>query len=168
MSDTNLAEMAKDKFRDAKTMAVDLTDGVTRAAKDTASQFGDATLNMANSAKDKVESEVTRQKSVGSDYIESIAQATERAAKEFESDLPQAAHYIHQASEQIQGIADNVRERDVRELIGEVQELARRQPTLFFSGAVLVGFAALRFLKSAGPVPSETQISRNLREHREG
>jgi hypothetical protein len=33
---------------------------------------------------------------------------------------------------------------------------------------VLVGFAALRFLKSAGPVPSETQISRNLREHREG
>jgi hypothetical protein len=88
---------------------------------------------------------------VGADYIGSLAQATGRAAHEFEAELPQAAHYIRHASEQIQGVADIVRERDVRELVGEVQDFARRQPTLFFGGAVVLGFAALRFLKSTTP-----------------
>lgn len=147
----NPTAKAKDIVRDIKAKASDLTDGVTRAAKDNASQLGDAALDMANSAKDKVEAQVTQRKSIGADYIASIAQATGRAANEFEADVPQAAHYIREASEQIQSVADTVRERDVRELVGEVQEFARRQPTLFFGGAVVLGFAALRFLKSTVP-----------------
>ena len=48
-------------------------------------------------------------------------------------------------------VADVVRERDMRELVGEVENFARRQPTLFFGGAMILGFAALRFLKSSAP-----------------
>jgi hypothetical protein len=153
-SGKDFATQAKDMVRDVKAKASDLTDGVTRAAKDNASQIGDAALDIANSAKDKVEAAVTERKSIGADYIGSIAQATGRAAHEFEAELPQAAHYIRQASEQMQGVADTVRERDVRELVGEVQDFAKRQPTLFFGGAVILGFAALRFLKSTAPRPS--------------
>jgi hypothetical protein len=156
MSDTyttrpDLADKAKDIVRDVKAKASDLTDGVTRAAKDNASQLGDAAIEMANSAKERVEAAVGKRKSVGADYIGSIAQATSRAANEFETDLPKAAQYIRQAAEQIQGVADTVRERNARELVGEVQNFARGQPTLFFGGAVVLGFAALRFLKSAAP-----------------
>jgi uncharacterized phage infection (PIP) family protein YhgE len=147
----DLAEKAKGIVRDVKAKASDLTDGVTRAAKENASQLGDAALDMANSAKDRVEAEVSQRKSLGADYIASIAQATSRAASEFDDDLPQAAQYIRQAAEQIQGVADTVRERDVRELVDEVQDFARRQPTLFFGGAVVLGFAVLRFLKSTAP-----------------
>jgi hypothetical protein len=150
-SGRDLADQAKDLVRDIKSKASNLTEGVTRAAKDNASQLGDAALDMANSAKGKVETAVSERKSLGADYIGSIAQAAGRAAHEFDAELPQAAHYIRQASEQIQGVADNVRQRDVRELVGEVQDFARRQPTLFFGGAVLMGFAALRFLKSTAP-----------------
>jgi len=150
-SSRDLAGQAKDFVRDVKAKASDLTDGVARAAKDNASQLGDAALDMANTAKDKVEAAVSQRKSLGADYIGSIAQATERASHEFEAELPQAAHYLRQASEQMQGVADTVRERDVRELVGEVQDFARRQPTLFFGGAVVLGFAALRFLKSTAP-----------------
>jgi hypothetical protein len=123
-------------------------------AKDNAAQLGDAARDLADSAKDKVEEAVTRRKSVGADYIGSVAQATGRAAQAFDNDLPQAALYIRQASEHIQGVADTVRERDVRELVGEVQNFARKQPTLFFGGAVVLGFAALRFLKSTPSKPS--------------
>lgn len=156
MSDTytarpDLAGKAKEIVRDVKAKASDVTDGITRAAKDNASQLQDAALDIANSAKDKVEAAVTQRKSLGADYIGSIAQATGRAAHEFDSELPQAAHYIRQASEQIQGVADTVRERDLRELVGDVQDFARRQPTIFFGGAVVLGFAALRFLKSTAP-----------------
>jgi hypothetical protein len=147
----DLAGQAKDLVRDVKAKASDLTDGVARAAKDNVSQLGDAALDMANHAKDKVEAAVSQRKSLGADYIGSIAQATERASHEFDAELPQAAHYLRQASEQMKGVADTVRERDVRELVGEVQDFARRQPTLFFGGAVVLGFAALRFLKSTAP-----------------
>ena len=78
-----------------------------------------------------------------------IGNLTAPTAMAFDNDLPQAARYIRQGSEQIQGVADKLRERDVRELVGDVQEFARQQPTLFFGGAVVLGFAALRFLKSA-------------------
>jgi UDP-N-acetylglucosamine 2-epimerase len=161
MSDTynarpDLATQAKDVVRDVKAKASDLTDGVTRATQENASQLGNSARDMANTAKDKVESEVRERKSVGADYIGSIAQATHRAANEFETEIPQAAHYIRQAAEQMQGVANTVRERDVRELVGEVQSFARRQPTLFFGGAVVLGFAALRFLKSAAPTSAET------------
>ena len=47
----DLAGKAKELVRDVKARASDLTDGVTRAAKDNASQLGDAALDMANSAK---------------------------------------------------------------------------------------------------------------------
>jgi hypothetical protein len=156
MSDTyaprpDLTEKAKGIVRDVKAKASDLTDGVTRAAKENASQLGDAALDLANTAKDRIEAEATQRKSLGADYIGSIAQATSRAASEFDADVPQAARYIRQAAEQIQGVADTVRERDVRELVGEVQDFARRQPTLFFGGAVVLGFAVLRFLKSTAP-----------------
>jgi hypothetical protein len=147
----DLTTKAKEVVRDVKAKAADLSDGVARTAKENVSQLGDAAVELANSAKGKVEEAVTQRKSVGADYIGSIAQATGRAAREFEAELPQAAGYIRQASEQIQGVADTVREKDVRELIGEVQDFARSQPTLFFGGAVVLGFAALRFLKSTPP-----------------
>src|SRR5512140_1478820 len=111
MSGKDLAGQAKNLVRDVKAKATGLTDEVTRAAKDNASQLGDAAMEMANSAKDKVEVAVSQGKSLGADYIGSLAKATGRAAHEFEAELPQAAHYIRQASEQIQGVADTVRER---------------------------------------------------------
>jgi hypothetical protein len=42
-----------------------------------------------------------------------------------------------------------LRKRDLNELLGSVQDFARRQPTAFLGATVLVGFAAMRFLKSA-------------------
>jgi methyl-accepting chemotaxis protein len=157
---TDFSEKAKDVVRDVKAKAGEMTEDITRAAKDNAAQLGDTARDFANTAKDKVGEAVTQRKSIGADYIGSIADATQQAAMAFDNDLPQVAHYIRQASEQIQGVADNVREREVRELVGEVQEFARQQPTLFFGGAVVLGFAALRFLKSTPPQESTAFDSR--------
>lgn len=173
MSDTysatpDLTNKANDIFRDVKAKAADLADNVSRVAKDNASNFGDAAKGMAKDAADQVTASVSSQKSVGADYIASFAQATGRAADQFENDIPQAANFIRQASEQIQGFADTVRERDARDLLGDVQDFARRQPTLFFGGAVVLGFAALRFLKSAAPSSTTNNLNQPVPSRREG
>lgn len=148
---TDLSGKAKDVVRDVKAKAAGMTEDITKAAKDNAAQLSNSAKEFASATKDKVGEAVTERKSFAADYVGSIAQATQQAAAAFDNDLPQAARYIRQASEQIQGVAVNVREKDVRELVGDVQEFARHQPTLFFGGAVVLGFAALRFLKSTPP-----------------
>jgi len=148
---TDLSGKAKEVVRDVKAKAAEMTADIAKAAKDNAAQLGNSAKEFVNTAKDKAGEAVTQRKSLSADYIGSIAQATQQAAMAFDQDLPQAARYIRQASEQIHGVADNVREKDVRELVGDVQEFARQQPALFFGGAVMLGFAALRFLKSTPP-----------------
>jgi len=151
---TDLAGKAKEVFRDAKAKAAGLTDDVSRLAKDNAAQLGDAARDFAGNAKEKIETAAGQRKSLGADYVGSLAQATGQAAQAFENDLPQAARYIRQASAQIQGVADTIRERDVRERVSDVQDFARQQPTRGCGDPWLC--RALRFLKSTSPKHSPT------------
>ena len=159
----NLADQAKTLGKDLKAKASELTDSVTRAAKDQAGEIGTAAKDMAADATGKVKSAMNEQKTAGADYLGTIAQAVHRAAGEFESDVPHAAQYIRQAAGQIETVANAVRQRDMRELAGEVQEFARRQPTLFFGGAMILGFAALRFFKSSSP--SDSALAKSSGTH---
>jgi hypothetical protein len=156
-----LADQAKALGRDLKAKASDLGDTVTHAAKDQAAEIGTAAKDMAAEATGRVKSAMNEQKTASADYLGTIAGAVQRAAGEFDGAVPQAAQYIRQAAGQIETVANAVRERDVRELLGEVQEFARRQPTLFFGGAVVLGFAALRFFKSSAPGASQDSPARS-------
>lgn len=160
-----LADQAKALGRDLKSKASDLSDTVTHAAKDKAAELGTVAQEMAAEATGRVKSAMNEQKTASADYLGTIAEAVQRAATQFDYTVPQAAQYIRQAAGQIETVADAVRERDMRELFGEVQKFARRQPTLFFGGAVVLGFAALRFFKSSAPGSSLGSSARsNLSE----
>jgi hypothetical protein len=156
MSDTytrsnDLSGKASEMVREIKSQAEDLKGLASDAFAENASQVKQSGSGFAQTATRKVEDVLTNQKAMGADYIASLAQAAERAANEFDNELPQAAQYIRQASHTMSGVADQIREREVRDLLGEVTDFARRQPTLVFGGAMLLGFAALRFLKSSAP-----------------
>ena len=149
-----VAGQAKEFAGDVKDKASGLAGDAAELGKEQAAKLGEAAKELASNAAVQLQDTVRQQRATGADYIGSLAAATERAAGEFDSAMPRAAEYIRQASEQMQSVADVVRERDVRELIGEVETFARRQPGLFFGGAVILGFAALRFLKSSSPKAS--------------
>ena len=148
---TDLSSKASDMVREIKSQAEELKGLTADAFAKNASQVKDSGSGFAQSATRKVEDVLTNQKAMGADYIASLSQAVERAANEFDNELPQAAQYIRQASQTMSGVADKIRDREVRDLLGEVTDFARRQPTLVFGGAMLLGFAALRFLKSSAP-----------------
>jgi uncharacterized protein YjbJ (UPF0337 family) len=160
----NLADQARGVAQELKSKAGEVTDTVRQTAKDRAADFTAAANDMAGQAREQVEAAAMHQKSLGADYVGAIAGAMNRAAGEFDAELPQAAHYIRQASEQVTGFADTIRQRDMRELAGEVQTFARNQPTLFFGGAVILGFAALRFFKSASVAAEQTNAFEQRRE----
>ena len=109
--------------------------------------------NMASQAGDKLLNTMEQQKAAGADFVSGMAGAMRRAANEF-GDVPQAAQYIRLAADQIDSVSDAFRRRDLNQLVADVQDFARRQPTAFIGAAVLAGFAVMRFLKTSTANPT--------------
>jgi hypothetical protein len=84
------------------------------------------------------------------DGIETVADSIRRVSLDMESDQPQIAELASGAADQAEALASYLRETDVRQLIGTVEDFARRQPLLFLGGAFILGVAASRFIKAAG------------------
>jgi hypothetical protein len=141
-----------------KRKASELTESAVTAAKRQVRQVASATSSTASQVGDKVSSALRDQKATGADYLGKVAGAIHRSADAFAEEVPAAARYIHQAGDQVEALAGAVRDSSPREMLDEVQAFARRQPALFFGGALVLGFAALRFLKSAPPKGSSFVI----------
>ena len=105
--------------------------------------------DVASSAQDRLQSKITEQKGVGADYVNNFAGAMRRAANQFDADVPLAGDYIRKAADQVQYAAGAVRDGNLSDLVEGAQKFARSQPTAFFGLALLAGFGAVRFLKSA-------------------
>jgi hypothetical protein len=137
------------------TSMTDLSDQVSGAVREGAREVKEQASNVTESAKglasqagEKLLSSVEEQKAAGADFVSGVAGAIRRAATEFDKDVPQAAQYIRLAADQIGTVSAAFRRRDLNQLVADVQGFARRQPTAFL-GAVLAGFAAVRFLKTS-------------------
>ncbi len=155
-----LTDQARQVADDLKQTASTVAESVTNAAKHEADEIGNAAKEIFDDTTEKVKSAVSEQKNAGAEYLDKVAHAIHRAAGEFEGDVPQAARYIRRAGSELSTVAKAVRQRDVRELVAEVEDVARRQPALFFGGAVILGFAALRFLKSSPPSSGQITADR--------
>jgi hypothetical protein len=143
-----IVDQAKEFGRDMKGQAGALTQSATEAVKSQASNLSEQAKEVASDAGEKLRVSVSEQKAAGADYVGNVANIIRRTAYEFDSDIPQAGHYIRKAAAQLENVSDAMRNRDMSEIVGNVQDFARKQPTAFFGAAVLLGFAAVRFLKS--------------------
>jgi hypothetical protein len=130
------------------------------AMKEQAGSMAESTKDLASRASEKVVSAVEEQKAAGAEFVSGMASSIRRAASEF-SQIPQAAQYMRLAADQVDSASDAFRRRDLNQLVSDVRDFARRQPTAFFGAAVLAGFAVVRFLKTStgenAPGPSESQ-----------
>jgi gas vesicle protein len=143
-----MVDQAKEFGRDMKGQASALTQSATDAVKTQAGNMKESAKEVASDAGEKLRATVSEQKAAGADYVGNVANIIRRTAYEFDSDIPQAGHYIRKAAAQLENVSDAMRNRDMSEIVGNVQDFARKQPTAFFGAAVLLGFAAVRFLKS--------------------
>ena len=90
--------------------------------------------------------------------VESVAQTIRRVSTDMETQQPQVADFAMTAADRAEDLAQYLRETDVRQIIGNVENFARRQPLLFLGGAFVLGVAASRFIKAAGGNQSQQHI----------
>jgi hypothetical protein len=148
----DVAEQAKAAGREVKNAAVDFASTSAEALKGHAWHAMDAAKDIASSAQDRLQGKIAEQKGLGADYVNNFADTMRRAANHFDADVPVAGTYIRKAALQIENAADALRDGNFNDLIQGAQRFARSQPTAFFGLALLAGFGAVRFLKSASGV----------------
>jgi hypothetical protein len=103
--------------------------------------------HLGNRLRDAAQTLIHEQKDRAADAVEGLADALRQAADQLgREEKPTAARYADQAAAQVAQFSATVRAREVEELLLEVESFARRQPTLFFAGALAAGFLVGRVL----------------------
>jgi len=105
---------------------------------------------IVNRVKDSATAQLTNQKDRGTDALGSVAAAVRSSTQKLREERHDTiASYVDQAADQIENWSRRLREKDVDELLSDVQRLARRQPAVFIGSAFALGLAGARFLKSS-------------------
>jgi len=81
--------------------------------------------------------------------IDEVAKTIRRVSTDMQTRQPQVADVAMTAADQAERVARYLREHDTRQIIGTVEDAARRAPLMFIGGAFLLGVAASRFVKAA-------------------
>jgi hypothetical protein len=117
--------------------------------EESASRGGsEAASRVLESAKDAVLSTAEAQKAGGADRLDGLSKAVHEAADDLGHEMPKAASYIHAMADRLGDASASLRNRNIEELVGTVNDFARRQPAASFVGAMVAGFALSRLLKS--------------------
>ncbi|MXP62484.1 hypothetical protein E0493_03835 [Roseomonas sp. M0104] len=93
-----------------------------------------------------------------------------RVAEDLEDASPEIARHVRSAADSVDSLATALRERSVGDLVGEVNEFARRQPVAFFGAAMVAGFALTRFARSSArdTYPPRSTAGSGSMAHRAG
>jgi hypothetical protein len=74
-------------------------------------------------------------------------------------ELPLVNDYLGRIATQAEGFSDYLKKTSFRQVVGDLEKFARREPLLFMGSALVVGLVGGRFLKSSPP--DRTSASRD-------
>jgi hypothetical protein len=118
--------------------------------------------------KDSATAQLTTQKDRGTDALGRVAEAVRSSTQKLREERHDTiAGYVDKAANQIENWSRRLREKDVEELMSDVQRLARRQPMVFIGSAFALGLVGARFLKSSRQL-DEDDYGRESRRTRYG
>lgn len=124
------------------------------------SQAQEQAVKIVSQAREQVTANVKTQTARGASIATVLSSTLQEAGTQLrEQDEAAVATYLDQAAGQVEQIGAMLENQEYGQLIGTVQEFARRQPVLFFAAAVAVGVVGARFLRSSASQGSASQGS---------
>jgi len=118
-------------------------------AQDVVEQTQQKAGEVIDQAKQQATSQLSSQKDRAADSLGTVADALRQTGKHLhENDQHGLEHYANKAAERVEQVSGQLREKDVQEIVRDVERYARRQPALFLGGAFVLGLLGARFLKS--------------------
>jgi hypothetical protein len=121
--------------------------GISAKSHEAAEQLKSAVVDQAEHARHMADSA----RDDAAERFRRVASHLRSVGDTLRSDDHMASMLAERASRGVEGVADYVASKDVRGFLRDTEQLARRQPALFFGSAFVLGLAIGRFLKSSPP-----------------
>jgi hypothetical protein len=120
----------------------------------------DSLSGAATKAGTTVVAGINSQKTKAADGLGSVARALRQSGEELRTQDPSTAlpQYISTAADQVERFSGYLRSNSVSDMVGGVEDFARRQPAIFIGSACVLGLLAARFLKSSSRSDTRTNL----------
>lgn len=109
--------------------------------------------------REKASAQLAPRRDPGTDGLNTVAGARETPSGLRDQDHDYLAGYVDKAADHLERFSIRTKERDIGDLVNDVQNFARRRPMVFVGAAFAVGFFGSRFLRNVTPsgnVPAST------------
>jgi hypothetical protein len=124
--------------------------GVGDRAHEVMDQVKHAADDVAGQARHTAELQLSGGKDRVAQGLGSVAAALRKTGTQLRDDDPMGiTDYVVRTADHVEAASDYFQRRTLGEVVGDVEQFARREPALFLGGAFLTGLLGGRFLKSA-------------------
>lgn len=127
------------------------TDTPSNEGPDVRQKVEETASALADQAQQVASTQVTSQKERAASALDAVAKTLYESGSNMREQQPQIASLADQAAGRVVDASAYLREHDLRDLAGEAESFARREPILFLGVAFAAGFVAARFLKASAP-----------------
>lgn len=158
--DSSTAPKAGNQSTTSSGSAASSLSGAPDSAKETFDKVKESAGTMANQAfgqvKEKAGSVLDEQKTNLASGITSVADSIRQVGEnlshtdEKSQMAALAGKYGENLAGQVEKFSSYIEDKEIKELVRDVEQFARRNPLLFVGGAFALGILAARFLKSSG------------------
>lgn len=115
-----------------------------------ADQAGQVAGQVKEQATQQVTSKLNDQKSRAAQGLDSAADSLAQMGEQMRQQNPTVANFMDTAGDKLREFSTHLEQRDVTELLDDVERYARRNPGIFVGGAFALGLLGARFLRSSG------------------
>jgi hypothetical protein len=125
------------------------------------SQMQSDAQRLSSTASNRLHSELDARKGTAATQARSVSSAIGQAAEGLDEGAPQwLRSAFQQGAQQAQRFADSLEQKDSRQILSDIQDIARNNPGMFIAGCAALGFAAARIFKAGAPDGGFTAESR--------
>ena len=145
-----VTDRAKADAEAAASHARAATEDVSASARSTSEGVKERAHGLVDDAKERARSVAGEQKNLAADRVTGFADALRHASSDLdEQGQSLVSGVVRQAADGLEHVSGALRRNDVDDLVGSIEDFARRQPAVFIGSAVLAGFGIARFMKSS-------------------
>lgn len=137
---------AEEAGQQVKGAAEGLGASVGRKAEELKGRAGSA----VEAAKERARAAAGEQKNSAAERVSGFAEALRHASSDLDHQGQSlVSGFVRQAADGLEDVSGAMRRNDLDDLVGGIEDFARRRPALFIGSAVLAGFGIARFIKAS-------------------
>src|SRR5436190_1066715 len=131
-----------------------------QAKSESGSELPEKADELLEAARKRGRGLLDRQKTAAVEELSSVAEVMKDAARKFEEkEESGVGGYVQKAAEQLDRISSSLRDRDLKEVLGQAEGALKKRPGVFLGVTAALGFAIGRFLRAG-----TQKIARDVRE----